>query len=67
MRDRAVPEVDAAHCPGCGRPSTVCPGCLWEFDPPHFCAICGLRLAVNVSPNGWRARCKVHGEVAPPT
>ena len=23
----------------------------------------GLRLAVRVSPNGWAARCKEHGEV----
>ena len=54
------------HCSGCGRPTEECPGCQWAYDPPHFCTTCGLRLAVNVSPNGWRARCKVHGEVGAP-
>lgn len=54
----------AAHCDGCGRPSTACAGCRWEYDPPRFCPTCGRRLAVVVSPAGHRARCKVHGQVA---
>ena len=54
--------ADAAYCDGCGKPSTECPGCRWEYDPPHFCASCGVRMVVNVSPDGWRARCKEHGE-----
>ena len=54
-----------AFCPGCGKATPGgCPGCLWEYDPPHYCTACGLRLAVNVSPNGWKARCKTHGDVA---
>lgn len=53
----------AAFCDGCGKPSAECAGCRWEYDPPHFCARCGTRMAVNVSPNGWKARCKTHGEV----
>ncbi|WP_426572000.1 hypothetical protein [Aquihabitans sp. McL0605] len=57
-------DASAAFCPGCGRPVAECAGCLWEYDPPHFCPQCGTRLAVNVSPNGWRARCKAHGEVS---
>jgi hypothetical protein len=52
----------AAFCDGCGRQVAECAGCRWEYDPPHFCATCGVRMAVNVSPNGWRARCKQHGE-----
>lgn len=59
----ATSSVDAAFCAGCGKPSTECAGCLWEYDPPHFCTVCGTRMAVNVSPAGWRARCKHHGEV----
>ncbi len=51
------------HCPGCGRPNDQCGGCLWEYDPPHYCPRCGTRLAVNVSPAGWKARCKQHGSV----
>ena len=58
----ASPEAPA-FCDGCGRPSAECAGCRWAYDPPHFCARCGVRMAVNVSPNGWRARCKQHGEL----
>jgi hypothetical protein len=54
-----------AHCVGCGKPSTECAGCQWEYDPPRFCPRCGLRLAVSVTPNGWHARCKSHGDLAP--
>ncbi|MCU1379845.1 MAG: hypothetical protein JWN29_2828 [Acidimicrobiales bacterium] len=50
------------HCPGCGRPSEDCPGCLPAFDPPRYCADCGGWLAVRVSTGGWVARCKIHGE-----
>ncbi|HRW38089.1 MAG: hypothetical protein KDB04_00515 [Acidimicrobiales bacterium] len=59
----ASPEAPA-FCDGCGRPCAECAGCRWAYDPPHFCATCGVRMAVNVSPNGWRARCKQHGELA---
>lgn len=54
--------TSAAFCDGCGKPSAECDGCRWEYDPPHYCAQCGVRMAVNVSPNGWKARCKTHGE-----
>ena len=66
MIDTAATSADTpdAFCPGCGKPATECAGCLWEYDPPHYCATCGTRLAVNVSPNGWKARCKTHGEVS---
>jgi hypothetical protein len=53
-----------AHCTGCGRLTSECSGCSRLLDPPRFCARCGTRLAVRVSPAGWRARCKVHGDVA---
>ena len=46
-----------AYCTGCGRPSGECGGCSPELDPPRFCAACGRRLTVQVSPGGWRARC----------
>ena len=61
-----LPPTDTAteHCVSCGRPTSECPGCGRELDPPHFCATCGTRLAVLVKPTGWRGRCKVHGEVA---
>lgn len=31
--------------------------------PPRFCAACGRRMAVQVRPNGWWARCSRHGTV----
>lgn len=54
------------YCPGCGRSSADCAGCLWEYDPPHFCSRCGVRMAVNVRPGGWKARCREHGELTSP-
>ncbi|NLD78119.1 MAG: hypothetical protein GX643_15800 [Acidimicrobiales bacterium] len=54
----------ALHCTSCGRPSSECAGCGRELDPPRFCATCGTRLAVRVSPAGYIGRCKHHGEVA---
>ena len=61
-----MPEVGdgQAHCVGCGRLTSECPGCQWEYDPPRFCATCGTRLAVSVTPAGWNARCKHHGPIA---
>lgn len=49
------------HCTGCGRLHRECAGCSRELDPPRYCAECGTRLAVLVTPTGWRARCKIHG------
>lgn len=53
------------HCTGCGRAD--CPGCGRELDPPRFCAECGRRLTVYVTPGHWEARCRDHGEHAAPT
>jgi len=56
---------DGARCTGCGE--ATCAGCGRVLDPPRFCRRCGLRLAVTVTPTGYRARCRDHGElVAPP-
>jgi len=56
--------VTGAFCPGCGRPSSACPGCGRELDPPRHCPLCGRRMAVVVTPGGYRARCRDHGEQA---
>ena len=50
------------HCTGCG--SVSCIGCNRTLDPPRFCAECGRRLTVAVTPGGYRARCRDHGELA---
>jgi hypothetical protein len=59
-----TPEGPAAHCTSCGRPCAACAGCGRALDPPRFCASCGTRLAVRVTPAGFVGRCKHHGEVA---
>lgn len=71
----------ATHCTGCGRPLVAsvdvpgappghtgqdrCPGCARPIDPPRYCPACGRWLAVAVSPTGWRARCRDHGDIGP--
>ncbi len=51
-----------AHCTACG--SVSCLGCSRTLDPPRFCADCGRRLTVTVTPGGFRAHCRDHGELA---
>ena len=34
---------------------------LLQLEPPRFCASCGRRLKVQVSPLGWWASCSRHG------
>ncbi|MGO9456692.1 MAG: hypothetical protein ACLP62_06560 [Acidimicrobiales bacterium] len=57
--------VEAAYCPGCGRPSAECAGCSRELDPPRYCPTCGRWLTVTVTPGGWRGRCRDHGTLGP--
>jgi hypothetical protein len=60
-----VPDGSAAppgtHCTGCG--SVSCGGCGRPLDPPRFCPDCGRRLTVTVTPAGYRARCRDHGDL----
>jgi len=60
----AVAAPATPHCTACGSPS--CPGCGRILDPPRFCAACGRRLTVHVTPGGYRARCRDHGELIDP-
>ncbi|MDE0269253.1 MAG: hypothetical protein OXI96_09545 [Acidimicrobiaceae bacterium] len=48
-------------CDGCGRHD--CPGCLPALDPPRYCPQCGTWLATHVTPAGWIARCRIHGNI----
>lgn len=55
-------EAQGAFCCGCGRAKSDCPGsCRPELDPPRFCPECGKGLIAQVTPQGYSARCKVHG------
>ncbi|NDK69332.1 hypothetical protein GYA89_08450 [Rhodococcus qingshengii] len=33
------------------------------LEPPRFCEQCGRRMIVQVSPDGWWAKCSRHGVV----
>jgi hypothetical protein len=49
----------APYCAGCGQPEREGghAGHLRPLDPPRFCADCGRKLAVQVLPTGYEARC----------
>jgi hypothetical protein len=36
-----------------------------RLEPPRYCAKCRRRLVVQVTPQGWSARCSRHGPVNP--
>jgi len=40
-----------------------CPGCSGPYEPWRFCVECGRWLTVQVTPTGWRARCRGCGGV----
>ncbi|MFC8524715.1 hypothetical protein [Pseudarthrobacter sp. NPDC057230] len=33
------------------------------MEPPRYCAACGRRMKVQVTPLGWTAECSRHGVV----
>ncbi len=53
------------HMAGDAPATDRCPGCARPIDPPRYCPTCGGWLAVTVTPTGWTARCRVHGDLAP--
>ncbi len=61
VEDTPAGSVAGPHCTGCG--SLSCIGCSRTLDPPRYCPDCGRRLAVTVTPGGYRARCRDHGEL----
>ncbi|WP_116174058.1 biotin synthase auxiliary protein BsaP [Kutzneria buriramensis] len=59
--------MNAEFCARCGQPAatgdhTLCRTRLASIDPPRFCAECGRRMVVQVTPAGWVANCSRHGE-----
>ncbi|MBH0780156.1 hypothetical protein IT779_28180 [Nocardia sp. NEAU-351] len=59
--------MDARYNPFTGEP--VVPGhdeaipaaAALGLEPPRYCEQCGRRMVVQVSPDGWWARCSRHG------
>jgi hypothetical protein len=57
----------SGFCAWCGQSAEQgdherCARRLALVDPPRFCADCGRRMVVQVTPAGWTARCSRHGE-----
>jgi hypothetical protein len=56
------------YCDRCGQPVEVCDhaGCkrARELEPPRFCPLCKRRMTVQVTPTGWTARCREHGQIS---
>jgi dethiobiotin synthetase len=60
--ERLVPEA-VTYCDRCGKPGVheVCVAAR-ALEPPRYCAQCGRRMVVQITPGGWTARCVEHGE-----
>jgi len=59
---------ETAYCDRCGQPLREAdePGheacrAARELEPPRYCARCGRRMVVQVTPGGWSGRCARHG------
>ncbi|MEU1962290.1 hypothetical protein [Nocardia sp. NPDC019304] len=50
---RMVPGLDDA----------IPPAAALGLEPPRFCEQCGRRMIVQVSPDGWWAKCSRHGVI----
>ncbi|TQJ36323.1 biotin synthase auxiliary protein BsaP [Arthrobacter sp. M29] len=52
-----------AYDGGDGPPSYVHHRCgeRLTMEPPRYCAACGRRMKVQVTPLGWTAECSRHG------
>ncbi|MEA3531299.1 MULTISPECIES: biotin synthase auxiliary protein BsaP [Nocardia] len=50
---RIVPGLDDA----------IPPAAALGLEPPRFCEQCGRRMIVQVSPDGWWAKCSRHGVI----
>ncbi len=58
-----------AYCDHCGLPSAPAEGghghercrAARALDPPRYCARCGRRTVVKVTPHSWSSRCSQHG------
>ncbi|MGX5715105.1 biotin synthase auxiliary protein BsaP [Arthrobacter sp. MAHUQ-56] len=79
MNSPAPRRAEGAYCGLCGGPASKATdddgstppsnahlGCasLLLLEPPRFCASCGRRQKVQVSPQGWWATCSRHGVTA---
>jgi hypothetical protein len=59
---------EGEYCDRCGHLLTTAGGlgheacrAARELEPPRYCARCGRRMVVQVTPTGWSGRCTRHG------
>ena len=60
--------ITAVYCSFCGKEEAggdhaFCRQRLSMIDPPRYCSECARRMVVQVTPDGWAARCSRHGEI----
>jgi len=69
MSDPGHPAGEAGYCDHCGRQLPSGGGghescrAARKLDPPRYCARCGRRTVVKVTPGGWSSHCTRHGLV----
>ncbi|MGW6448111.1 biotin synthase auxiliary protein BsaP [Lentzea sp. NPDC055074] len=61
--------ITTMYCSFCGKEEAdgdhaFCRQRLSMIDPPRYCPECARRMVVQVTPDGWTARCSRHGETA---
>ncbi len=70
MSEPEQPAMAAGYCDHCGRQLTAegggHDGCraARKLEPPRYCARCGRRTVVKVTPDGWSSHCTRHGLVS---
>ncbi|WP_040777130.1 biotin synthase auxiliary protein BsaP [Nocardia pneumoniae] len=59
MDERYNPFTGKRIVPGLD--DTIPAAAALGLEPPRFCEQCGRRMIVQVSPDGWWAKCSRHG------
>ena len=69
MSEPAPPVDSHGYCDHCGREQgadaaghSSCRAAR-KLEPPRYCARCGRRTVVKVTPDGWSSHCTRHGLV----
>jgi hypothetical protein len=69
MREPGLPADARGYCDHCGRQLADGDGghdacrAARELEPPRYCARCGRRTVVKVTPDRWSSHCTRHGLV----
>lgn len=74
MSEPEHPAGEHGYCDYCGRPFAGANGgagheacrAARKLDPPRYCARCGRRTVVKVTPAAWSSYCTQHGLITDP-